>query len=50
VPPFGNPDPARLRHLEVVADLEAANGAAFDSFDGDAEVVEAHLGHVRPSI
>jgi enamine deaminase RidA (YjgF/YER057c/UK114 family) len=46
VTPFGNPEATRLRDLEVIADLEAANGSALDSLDGDAKVVEAHVGHV----
>ena len=38
-------DTARLRHLEAVADLEAADGASLDPLDRHAQVVEPHLGH-----
>jgi hypothetical protein len=44
-----NPDAARLRHLEPVADREAAHRAPLDPLDCHAEVEEPHLRH-RPSI
>ena len=40
-----NADPARLGHLEEVANLEPADGAALDALDGHAQVVEPHLRH-----
>ena len=40
-----DPDPVRLGQLEVVARLEAADRAAFNSLDGHAQVVDPHLGH-----
>ena len=41
---FGDAHAARLRQLEVVADLEPANGAPLDALDRDAQVVDAHVG------
>ena len=45
--PGRNPDPARLRHLEVVADVEPADRSALDPLDRHTQVVELHhvLGH-----
>ena len=43
--PSGNADAARLGHLEEVAHLEPADRATLDALDGDAQVVEPHLGH-----
>src|SRR5262249_17979131 len=37
---LGDPQPARLRELEPVADLEPADRAALDPLDGHPEVVE----------
>ena len=43
--PVGDPHAAGFGDLEVVADLEAADRTPLDSLHGDANVVEAHLGH-----
>ncbi len=48
--PGGDAHAARLRDLEEVADLEPADGAAFDPLDGHAEVVEPHLGHLAGNL
>jgi uncharacterized protein len=47
VTPRWDPDPARFCHLEVVPDLEPADGAALDPLDRHAQVEELHhvLGH-----
>ena len=46
----GNPDAARLGDLEVVADLEPADRTPLDPLDGDAQVVQPHLGHGRMAL
>jgi len=45
VPTRRDTEAARLGQLEVVARLEAADRAAFDSLDGHAQVVDRHRGH-----
>lgn len=44
------PDPVRLGHFEVVAELEPTDGAAFDALDGDAQVVEPRFRHAKARI
>ena len=52
---LGDPDAARLRHLEPVADLHPADRTALDPLDRHADVEQLHLGHrctasvVKPS-
>ena len=45
MPPLRDAHAVRLRHLEIVANREPAHRAALDPLDGDADVVQAHLGH-----